>query len=171
MTLRPVGFFFPTYFARCPPVNLNMHPLTVYNDADAVILSCYWDPGPSCILECDKVTLFALYFIITYSVSVNRTLSRLSLVGRDAVLWGKVHCGLGLEGWPSQRFFKKYKLKFFALIHVTNPPPFYFGRLLPPGTEADSWESVRQTGWQYFSSPRESCQRHYQLHHYCCLVL
>ena len=31
-----VIFFFP----QCPPVNLNMYPLTVYNHMDAVIMCC-----------------------------------------------------------------------------------------------------------------------------------
>ena len=35
----------------CPPVNLNMYPLTVYNHMNAVIMCCDWDPDPPCILE------------------------------------------------------------------------------------------------------------------------
>ena len=34
-------------FPRCPPVNLNMNLLTVYNHMDAVIICWDWDPVPS----------------------------------------------------------------------------------------------------------------------------
>ena len=47
-----VIFFFP----QCPPVNLNMYPLTVYNHMNAVIMCCGWDLDPQCIMESDKDT-------------------------------------------------------------------------------------------------------------------
>ena len=57
---------------RCPPVNLNMYPLTVYNYIDAVIMCSDWDPDPSNILESD---ISPGSYIITLSPSVHWTLS------------------------------------------------------------------------------------------------
>lgn len=54
-------------FSRCPPVNLNMHPLTVYNQMDAVII---------CIVESDEVKFFTLNYMIEISK-------------QDAVSWGE----------------------------------------------------------------------------------
>ena len=67
--------FFTMCFPRCPPVNLNMNLLTVYNHMDAVTKCCDWDPDPPNILKSDKVKFFTLNYIITWSPSVNRTLS------------------------------------------------------------------------------------------------
>lgn len=44
-----------TAFRKCPPVNVNMYSLTVYNHIDTVILCCEWDPNPLYIIESDKV--------------------------------------------------------------------------------------------------------------------
>ena len=49
-------------------VSLNekyLNPLTIYNNMDAVLMCCDWDPGPPNILESDKVMFFALNYIIT----------------------------------------------------------------------------------------------------------
>ena len=51
-------------FRQCPPVHL-MYSLAVYNHIDAVIMCCEWGPDPPCIVESDKVTLFALNDVIT----------------------------------------------------------------------------------------------------------
>lgn len=55
MTLRSVCFFM-MHFPWCPPVDLNMHPLTVYNQMGVVII---------CIMESDEVKFFSLNYIIT----------------------------------------------------------------------------------------------------------
>lgn len=56
-TLRSVCFCMMR-FPRCPPVNLNMHPLTVYNQMDAVVI---------CIMESDEVKFFTLNYMIEIS--------------------------------------------------------------------------------------------------------
>ena len=43
-------------FPRCPPVNLNMYMLNVYNHMDDVIMCSDWDPDPANILESEEVT-------------------------------------------------------------------------------------------------------------------
>ena len=82
-----------------PPVSpVSLNPRTVYNHMDAVIMCSDWDTDPPNILESDKVTFFALNYIITWSSSVNWMLSD-SLARTEADFWGKVHRSLGLEGW------------------------------------------------------------------------
>ena len=42
--------FLSNCFPCCPTVNLNMYPPNVYNNMDAVIMCCEWDPYPPCIV-------------------------------------------------------------------------------------------------------------------------
>ena len=86
-------------FPWCPPVNLNMYPLTVYNHRDVVIMCSDWETNPPNILESDNVTFFALNYMTTYSPSVNWTLS-------GSLTRGKGGCFLGessLKSWLGDR--------------------------------------------------------------------
>ena len=47
---------------RCPPVNLNMYLLTVYNHLDDVVMCSDWDPDPPNILEGYFQVNFHLFF-------------------------------------------------------------------------------------------------------------
>ena len=62
MMLTSVGVF-SRYYPRCPPVDLNVYPLTVCNHT-AAVRCCDWDPDPPNILERDKVMFFPLNDII-----------------------------------------------------------------------------------------------------------
>ena len=77
------------------PVNLN--PQISYNNMDAVLVCCDWDPDPPNILESNKVTFFC-----------SKLHNNINIISKLDAVWlcrGKVHSSLGQEGWPSQRFF------------------------------------------------------------------
>ena len=86
-------------FPRCPPVNLNTYPLTVYNHMDDVNMFQLrsWPTRHPRKLHC------SLY--ITYNIIAISKLDVVWLPHLQAIFWGKVHWGLSQEGWPSQIFF------------------------------------------------------------------
>ena len=89
--------------SQVSPVSQNQQ--TVYNHMDALIMCSDWDIDPPNILDGDKVTFFALNYI------VNNHLQLTGCCLTEVVFWGKVPWSLGREGWQSRWF-----------IFITNTP-------------------------------------------------
>ena len=79
-------------FPRCHLVNLNMYPLTVYNHMDSVIIMFWLRSWPTMHPGNVFHSIWHNYII---AISKQDTVS---LAGREAVFWGKVHWSLGLKG-------------------------------------------------------------------------